>query len=176
MRQTAQPRLPAWEKKASKSLAVKICRVAAAGETPSLTGEFVGDTHRVLECTKTHPPGPRMYTNPPTRNQHQKGPICLWVVVEVTETSGELSKQHRSLSDPFPTYSTIMKQHGLPCLGEYLKLRPLPCNRHTRTKKYGPNERTDQNSRKNTTMQRRDSQPIRCRVQNIGNKDAHRNG
>ena len=51
--------------------------VAAVGETPSLTGEFVGETHRVLECTQTHPPG----------NQHQKGPICLWVVGEVTKSS-----------------------------------------------------------------------------------------
>ena len=29
----------------------------AAGETPSLTGEFVGETHSVLERTQTHPPG-----------------------------------------------------------------------------------------------------------------------
>ena len=50
--------------------------VAAAGETPSLTGEFVRETHRVLECTQTHPP----------RNQHQKGAICLWVVGKVTES------------------------------------------------------------------------------------------
>ena len=42
--------------------------VAVVGETPSLTGEFVGETHRVLECTQTHPP----------RNQHQKGLIYLW--------------------------------------------------------------------------------------------------
>ena len=48
----------------------------AAGETPSLTGEFIGETHRVLECTQAHPP----------RNQHQKGPICLWVAEEVTES------------------------------------------------------------------------------------------
>ena len=34
--------------------------VEAAGEIPSLTGEFVGETHRVLEHTQTHPP----------RNQH----------------------------------------------------------------------------------------------------------
>ena len=47
-----------------------------AGETPSLTGEFVGETHRVLEHIQTHPPG----------DQPQKGPICLWVVGEVTET------------------------------------------------------------------------------------------
>ena len=39
----------------------------AAGETPSLTGEFTEETHRVLECTQTHPLG----------NQHQKGPIIL---------------------------------------------------------------------------------------------------
>ena len=47
---------------------------AAVGETPSLTGEFLGETHRDLECTQTHPP----------RNQHYKGPIRLWVVGEVT--------------------------------------------------------------------------------------------
>ena len=47
----------------------------AARETPSLTGEFVGETHRVLECTQTHP----------LRKQHQKGPICLWVADGVTE-------------------------------------------------------------------------------------------
>ena len=39
--------------------------VEAARETLSLTGEFVGETHRVLECTQAHPPG----------NQHQKDPI-----------------------------------------------------------------------------------------------------
>ena len=50
--------------------------VEAAGETPSLTGEFGGETHRVLEFTQDHPPG----------NQHQKGPIHLWIVEEVTES------------------------------------------------------------------------------------------
>ena len=50
--------------------------VEATGETPSLTGEFTGEAHRVLECTQTNPP----------RNQQQKGPICLWVVKEVTES------------------------------------------------------------------------------------------
>ena len=32
-------------------------RVAVAGEIPNLTGEFTGDTHKVLELTKPHPPG-----------------------------------------------------------------------------------------------------------------------
>ena len=51
-------------------------RVAVVGETPSLTGEFIGETHRVLECTQTDAPV----------NQHQKGLICLWVAEEVTES------------------------------------------------------------------------------------------
>ena len=49
---------------------------AAVGETPSLTGEFVAETQKVLNIHKTHPP----------RNQHQKGPICLWVAGELTES------------------------------------------------------------------------------------------
>ena len=48
---------------------------APAGEAPILTGEFVGETHRVLERYTAHPP----------RNQHQKSPLGLWVVGEVTE-------------------------------------------------------------------------------------------
>ena len=44
-------------------------------KNPSLTGELIGETHWVLECTQTHPPS----------NQHQKGLICLWVAGEVTE-------------------------------------------------------------------------------------------
>ena len=39
------------------------------------------------------------------------------------------------------------------------------------TKKHGPNERTDQNSRKRT-KQKEDKQSIRCRVQKTGYKDA----
>ena len=38
---------------------------AAAGETPSLTGEVVGETHRGLKCAQAHPLG----------NQHQRGPV-----------------------------------------------------------------------------------------------------
>ena len=36
----------------------------------------------------------------------------------------------------------------MPHLGEYLRLCPLQHNRSTKTKKYGPNERTHQSSRK----------------------------
>ena len=74
-------RVPIKEKKASKTLTVKTCGmlgVVMAGETPSLTGEFIGETHRVLECIQIHPLG----------NQHEKGPICFlhYSVKEVTES------------------------------------------------------------------------------------------
>ena len=72
-----------------------------------------------------------------------------------------------------PDHST-MQRNGLPCHGKYLRLCPLQCNKCTKTKKYSPNERTGQNSRKITKWQG-DSQPITCRVQNTGNQDAHRN-
>ena len=69
--------IPVWGNETSKRLTENTLGVeAAAGETHSLTGEVVGETHRVLECTQAHPP----------RNQHQKGPICLWVSGEVTES------------------------------------------------------------------------------------------
>ena len=66
--------------------------VAAVGETPSLTGDFTGETHKVLECTQTHPPG----------NQHQKGPICLWVAEEVTESWLRAEQLALSLLGPLP--------------------------------------------------------------------------
>ena len=49
--------------------------VAEAGETPSLTGEVSGDTHRILECAQTHPP----------EKEHQKSTISLWVAGEATK-------------------------------------------------------------------------------------------
>ena len=71
-----QPSVPAQGKKPqSLLLKMHVQGEAAAGETPSFTGEFVGETHRVLECTEADPPG----------NQHQKGPLCLWVAEGVTE-------------------------------------------------------------------------------------------
>ena len=55
MRQTAPPRVAAWEMKPQNLSLKKPVGVEEAGETPSLTGEFVGD-----------PQGPRTYTKPPT--------------------------------------------------------------------------------------------------------------
>ena len=76
--------------------------VVVAAETPSLTREFIREIIWVLECTQTHPPG----------NQYEKGPICLWVGGEVTESglrAKKASKQQCSLFDPSPTYSTTMQ-------------------------------------------------------------------
>ena len=41
------------------------------------------------------------------------------------------------------------------------------------TKKYGPNERTEENPRKRA-KQNRDSQPIRCSIQDTSVQDAQR--
>ena len=47
-----------------------------AGEIPGLTGESIGEAHRVLECTQIDSPG----------NQHLKGHNPLWEVREVMES------------------------------------------------------------------------------------------
>ena len=67
-------------------------RLVVSGETPSLTGQFIGETDRVLECTQTHPPG----------NQHEKGPICLWVAPEVTESQQRVEQVALFLLGPLP--------------------------------------------------------------------------
>ena len=136
------------------------------GETPSLTGEYIGETHRVLECTQTHPLG----------NQHQKTAIYLWVVGgERLKAERKLRKWHCSISDPSPTYSATTYQLGLPCLGKYLRPRPLLCNRCTKTKKIQPKWKNRSKIQKKTSAQG-DSQPIWWRVQNTSNQDTHRNG
>ena len=68
------------------------------GETPSLTGEFIGETHRVLEHTQTHPPG----------NQHQKGPISFWEAGEVPESRPRAEQVALFPLRPLPTYSAAM--------------------------------------------------------------------
>ena len=66
--------------------------VTVAGETPSLTGEFVGKTYRVLECTQTHLPG----------NQHEKDTICLWAAGQVTESQLRAEQAALFLLGPLP--------------------------------------------------------------------------
>ena len=92
--------------------------VEAAGETPSLTGEFSGETHRVLECKKKTPHLPR--------NQHQKGPICLWVAGEVTEIQQRAEQAPLLPLRPLPHIQHHNAARcGLPHPGEYLRLHPF---------------------------------------------------
>ena len=119
--------------------------------------------------------GPRMYTSLPTRESAPEGPNLLvgsggtdWKQGE-SQASGIVPSQ-----TPPPHYSTTTQPSGLPWPIEYLRHCPLLHNRCAEKKKYDPNEWTDQNS-KTTTKRLRDSQPIRSRVQNTGNQDAHRN-
>ena len=85
------------------------------GGSSSLIGEFIGETHRVLEHTQTHPP----------RNQYQKVPIYLWVAEEATET-----RQRAQKAALFPfglpaPHNATMQLCGLPRPGEYLRLHLL---------------------------------------------------
>ena len=64
MGQTAQRGAPTQGNKASNLPLKTPMGVEVAGETPSLTAESTGETHRVLERTQNHP------------NQHQKGPFA----------------------------------------------------------------------------------------------------
>ena len=75
---------------------------AAAGETPSLTGEIVGETHRGLECAQAHPLG----------NQHQRGPILLWVAEAVPAILWRVERVPLLPLGPSPTYSITVQHHN----------------------------------------------------------------
>ena len=135
-----QLRVQAQGNKASKLLTEKNLWGLRQREKLPASQESSLETHRVLECTQTHL----------LRNQHQNGPICLWVMGQVTESQPRARQAH-SLLDLFPTYSARMQQCRLPSPGKYLRLHPFLRNRYVEAKKkYGPNERTEQSSRKNT--------------------------
>ena len=87
---------------------------AAVGETPSLTGEVIGQIHRGLEHAQAHP----------LRNQHQKGPLCLWVAEGVTEIWQRVEQAPLLPLGPSPTYSVTVQRPALPRPGEHLRLCP----------------------------------------------------
>ena len=95
-----------------------------ARETPSLTGEFIVETHRVLEHAQAHTPG----------NQHQKGPICLWVVGEVTES---WQRAEQAALFPLRPFSHIQHYNTAMWVApprQIPKAPPLICKRRTKTK------------------------------------------
>ena len=81
--------------------------------------EFVGETHRVLECTQNHPPW----------NKNQKGPLCLWVEEEVTENRQGVEQRVLFPLGPLPHIQHHNAVEWLPCPGEHLRLYPLLHNR-----------------------------------------------
>ena len=119
--------------------------------------------------------GPRTYTSPTTQESVLEGPNLLVGSGGSEWKWGKSSARGIVPTQTTPlTHSTTVQRSGLLCPGKYLRLHPLQHNRCTQSEKCFPNERTNQNSRKRT-KQRGDRQPIRCRVQNTSNQDAHRN-
>ena len=66
-RLTSQPKVPAWETKASKSLAIKTCGSCGSGRSSK--------PHKTV-CWRD-PQGLRMYTNPPTQDSASEGSNLL---------------------------------------------------------------------------------------------------
>ena len=118
------PRFQHREIKPQKPLTENTCGVeAAVGETPILTGEFIDETHWVLECTQNHPPG----------NWSQKGPVCLWVAQEMIECRQRAEQAALFPLRPLP-HIQCHNASGLPRPGEHLRLCPVEHNKHAETK------------------------------------------
>ena len=88
---------------------------AATRETPSLTGEVIGETHTGLGRAQAHPLG----------DQHQRGPVWLWVAVWKTGTQWRVQPSPLLPLGPSPMCSITAQQPELPRPGEHRRLRPL---------------------------------------------------
>ena len=88
---------------------------AAAGETPRLTGEIVGETHRGLEHAQAHPLG----------NQHQRGPISLWVAEGVTEIRWRVEQAPLLPLSPSPYIQHHSAAISVTLPQEHLRLHPF---------------------------------------------------
>ena len=86
---------------------------AAAGETPSLTGEFFGETHRGLEHAQAHL---GITTRGPNLIVDSGGSDEIWWRVEQAPLLP---------LGPSPTYSITAQRPALPYPAEHLSLRPL---------------------------------------------------
>ena len=117
------------EIKPQKPLTEKTCGSCGGGRN--------SQPHRKV-CWRD-PQGPRMYTSSPTWESAPEGPNLL-------VGSGGSDWKYWPL--PHIQHHTTVTWVAHP--GEYLRLLPLQHNRCAKTKKYGPNETTDQNCRKRT--------------------------
>ena len=163
--QTTQPRVPAQGNKSSKPLTEKICGGCDSGRNSY-------PHRRVLW---RDPQGPIMYTNHPPGNQHQKGPICLWVAGEVTESQPRAEQEALFPLGPLPKFSATTQQVSCPILENTRGSTPYYVTGVPRQKIW-PKWKNRSEPRKNTTKWWRDKQHIRYRAQNTGNQDASRNG
>ena len=73
------------------------------------------ETHRGLGHTQAHPPG----------NLHWRGPLCLWVVEEVTENPKRAEQAPLLPLRPSPRYSVTAQLPALPHPHEHPRLRPF---------------------------------------------------
>ena len=112
VRQTMRPKVPVWETKASKSLAVNTCEGCGGGRN--------SQPHRRVHWRDQQ--GPRMYTNPPTLESAPEGLNLLvgnrgsdWKPAE-SQASGIVP----SLNTPWLT--APQQRPRLPHPGEYLRL------------------------------------------------------
>ena len=122
VRQTWQPRVPVQGNKASKPLTEKTC-LGCGGRRNS-------QPHRRV-CWRD-PQGPRMYAKPPTWDSAPEWPHLL------VSSGGSVWKLTESwASDIVPSWTSPSHtvSCGLPHPGKYLRLCPLLCNKHAKTKK-----------------------------------------
>ena len=102
--ETSQSRVSAQEKEASKPLAVETCGGCDSGRN-SQPHRRVHWKDPHLEHTQTHP----------SRNQHQKGPVCLWVAGKVTESLWR-AEQPALFPDPSLSHSATPQWGSCPTL------------------------------------------------------------
>ena len=152
-----QTRVPVWGNKASKPLIEKTCGDCSGGRNSQPHRRVRWKAHRVLECTQNHPPG----------ELAPEGPNLLVSIGKWLNVTESWANSIVPSLTPPPSHTAPQRSRGLPHPVQYLRLCPLQCNRCAETKKYDPNERTDQSS-KNRTKWWRDRQPFRCTVQNTG--------
>ena len=134
-----------------------------------MAGESIGEIHRVLECTQTHPHG----------NQHQKGPVCLWVAGKVTESQPRAKQAALFPLFPLPHIQCHNTAIWVAPPWRIPKPPPLTMYQVHQDKEIWPKWKKRwklQKKRQNKSKWWRDSQPRRCTVQNTGNQNAHRTG
>ena len=138
-RQTPQPRVPALGNKVSKHLTVKTCGGCGSGRN--------SQPHRRI-CWR-HPLGPRMYSSLPTRKSASEGHNLVVGSGANDWKPAEIRARALFPLTPFPNMQchNAVTWVGPPWRIPRALSLTITCNWCTKTKKYGPNEGTDQSSK-----------------------------